>query len=154
MDETPPQPQENTSYTILVWKYGPTIENRHIKRYSNKKFDPFEHCSVRNCKITYEEKNLKNADLVIFHLHRTKGVSDLPAGPRNSKQIWAFLTDESPQHTFYNQKTQLKEFDGVFNWSMTYRYVKKTAKSIRITRPVFFPEWIQTSQCLTDAQLL
>lgn len=115
------QVPSNRNFTIVIWKYGKTIENRHMKHFSNKKFDPFEHCSVKNCEITYKDKDLSSADLVIFHLHRIKGIKDLPSSQRNLKQIWAFLTDESPYHTFLNPKIKLKDFDGVFNWSMTYR---------------------------------
>lgn len=111
----------NSSFTILIWKYGRTIENRHLKHFSNKKLNPFEHCSVKNCKITYADEDLSKADLIIFHLHRMKGVKDLPQGERNSKQIWAFLTDESPYHTFLTPKITLNDFNGVFNWSMSYR---------------------------------
>lgn len=53
-------------------------------------------------------------------MHRMKP-GDLP--PRNStreSQIWAFLTDESPHHTFMS-KNNLTNYNGVFNWSMTYR---------------------------------
>lgn len=65
-------------YKILVWRYGPTIENRHLKHFSGKKIDPFEYCPVKNCDITYSDNELKEADIVIFHLHRIKGLDDLP----------------------------------------------------------------------------
>ncbi|XP_066153424.1 glycoprotein 3-alpha-L-fucosyltransferase A-like isoform X2 [Euwallacea fornicatus] len=107
-------------YQILIWKYGRTIENRHIKNFSGQKLNPFEHCSVNNCEITYEDAALETADLVIFHLHRLKGLQDLPKR-RNYTQIWTFLTDESPHHTFLNSKDKLKLFNNQFNWSMTYR---------------------------------
>lgn len=123
LDEKPAEvfKPENGTYQILVWKYGPTIENRHLKHFSNKIYSPFTYCSVRNCEITYKSKDLQRADLVIFHLHRMQGTRDLPTGERNPKQFWAFLTDESPFHTFLNQKHMLESFNGIFNWSMTYR---------------------------------
>lgn len=114
---------ENTDrkYTILIWKYGSTIYDRHIKHFTSKEFDPFEKCSVQNCEITYKDESIDSADIVIIHMHRTKGPFDLPPQEkRNHKQIWAFLTDESPQHTFMSG-AKLKDFNGVFNWSMTYR---------------------------------
>lgn len=116
------EPSEHlgTTYQILVWKYGPTIENRHLKNFANKKLDPFEHCPVKNCNLTYVDSAIDSADLVLFHLHRIKGVQDLPL-VRKPEQIWAFLTDESPLHTFMESKNQLKDFNGIFNWSMTYR---------------------------------
>ncbi|CAH2002240.1 unnamed protein product [Acanthoscelides obtectus] len=51
-----------------------------------------------------------------------KGTKDLPTMRRNPEQIWTFLTDESPHHTFLaGGKVKLKDFNGVFNWSMSYR---------------------------------
>lgn len=83
--------------------------------------NPFSYCPVKNCDITYKYSAINTADIVIFHLHRTKGPNELPLKERNPKQIWAFLTDESPYHTFLTAKVKLKEFNGLFNWSMTYR---------------------------------
>lgn len=60
------------------------------------------------------------ADAVIFHLHRTRGVKTLPKR-QNLKQRWIFLTDESPINTFLVQPQKLSDYDGIFNWSMTYR---------------------------------
>lgn len=57
---------------------------------------------------------------MVFHLHRTKGLQDLPSRKRND-QIWTFLTDESPHHTFLGSKIKIQLFDGKFNWSMSYR---------------------------------
>lgn len=114
--------KSNNSFKILIWKYGPTMEARHLKRYSDKIYDPFENCSVNNCEITYEDEDLTNADLVIFNLFRMRnGLQELPQGSRNPKQIWAFLTDERPYNTFLQYKGELRDFDGIFNWSMTYR---------------------------------
>ncbi|XP_018565856.1 glycoprotein 3-alpha-L-fucosyltransferase A [Anoplophora glabripennis] len=122
LDEEEPNIQTGDNrYQILVWKYGSKIENRHLKQFSDKKMDPFRHCSVKNCDITYSDSTLKTADLVLFHLHRMTGIQDLPKEKRNPNQIWAFLTDESPHHTFLKRKVKMNEFDGVFNWSMTYR---------------------------------
>ncbi|KAL1497992.1 hypothetical protein ABEB36_008864 [Hypothenemus hampei] len=108
-------------YEILIWKYGYTIENRHLKQYSHKRIDPFEYCPVKNCDLRFSDKSISTADIVIFHLHRIKGVDDLPKR-QDSKQIWAFLTDESPYNTFLQSKNNtLKNYNGLFNWSMTYR---------------------------------
>ena len=60
---------------------------------------------------------------MIFHLHQTKSVSELPA-PNPAKrrdQIWIWLTDESPFNTFWGSNLTLGRFDGVFNWSLSYR---------------------------------
>jgi hypothetical protein len=121
LDEEPPLPRTEKTFQILMWKYGKTIENRHLKHFGPVRIDPFEHCSVKNCEITYDDKALESADIVIFHLHRMKN-GELPETNRSSSQIWAFLTDESPFHTFMG-KNKLINYNGVFNWSMTYRYV-------------------------------
>lgn len=64
------------------------------------------------------------ADAIIIHLHRTRGVDDLPKNVEFKKRMsqrWVFLTDESPLHTFLDSKQQLSNYNGLFNWSMTYR---------------------------------
>ncbi|EFA08198.2 Glycoprotein 3-alpha-L-fucosyltransferase A-like Protein [Tribolium castaneum] len=87
---------------------------------SKKNVDPFSDCSVKNCQLTYDETALKTADIVIFHLHRMKP-GDLPTRKTSPQsQIWAFLTDESPHHTFLS-RNNLTNYNGAFNWSMTYR---------------------------------
>ncbi|XP_050298958.1 glycoprotein 3-alpha-L-fucosyltransferase A-like [Anthonomus grandis grandis] len=118
----PPPNINNRSknYQILIWKHGPSLENRHIKHFSDKSVDPFEYCSVKNCEITYKDSDIVSSDIVIFHMHKTRSKNELPKD-RNPKQIWAFLTDESPYHTFYPPGPKLTDFNGIFNWSMTYR---------------------------------
>ncbi|RZC40759.1 glycoprotein 3-alpha-L-fucosyltransferase A-like, partial [Asbolus verrucosus] len=120
LDEDPPPVQNpNKKYRILMWKYGKTIENRHLKNFGAERINPWEDCSVSNCEITYADEDIKTADIVIFHMHRMKS-GDLPKKRGSSDQIWAFLTDESPNHTFL-AKNNLTNYNGVFNWSMTYR---------------------------------
>ncbi|KAF2900599.1 hypothetical protein ILUMI_05584 [Ignelater luminosus] len=122
LDHSLPKVDASRNYTFLIWKHGPSQEFRHIRHYTKQRFDPFEKCSVKNCYITYKDEDLEIADLVVFHLHRTRGVDELPTGPRNPQQIWTFLTDESPFHTFtYSRNNVLKNYDGLFNWSMSYR---------------------------------
>ncbi|EZA62444.1 hypothetical protein DMN91_004015 [Ooceraea biroi] len=110
----------NRNYLILIWKYGPFLERRHIRRFTSNKFSPWDQCSVRNCTLSYDEKDLHRADAVLFHLHFTKAPSELPARSRRD-QRWIFLTDESPFNTFVNSKQELSNYDGLFNWSMSYR---------------------------------
>lgn len=75
---------------------------------------------MRNCVLSYDEKDLHVADAVVFHLHMTKRASELPARNRTD-QRWIFMTDESPFHTFMQGKQKLSDYDGLFNWSMSYR---------------------------------
>ncbi|XP_074034925.1 glycoprotein 3-alpha-L-fucosyltransferase A [Leptinotarsa decemlineata] len=121
LGEEEPAISSDKTFQILVWKYGPTIESRHLKRFSNERIDPFSYCPVNNCDITYEDSAISTADIVIFPMHRMKSTKELPKGKRNPSQIWAFLTDESPHHTIMTPRLKLTDFDGVFNWSMTYR---------------------------------
>ncbi|KAK9883179.1 hypothetical protein WA026_001375 [Henosepilachna vigintioctopunctata] len=114
-------PQQNRTFLILFWKYGKYIKNRHLNFYSGKNHDPLESCSVKNCAFSFNDKDLKKADMVVSHLHRMKGVQDLPSTRGNLGQIWAFLTDESPFNTFLASKVKLSDFNGKFNWSMSYR---------------------------------
>ncbi|KAJ4443202.1 hypothetical protein ANN_04869 [Periplaneta americana] len=118
--------QTGKTFTILVWKHGPLMEKRHIMRFgSERRHDPFEDCSVSNCRLTYDASKLDQADAVLFHLHRTKGKASLPnvTSPRPAKQRWVFLTDENPFHTFTLglHSSRMRDFNGLFNWSMTYR---------------------------------
>ncbi|CAG9827704.1 unnamed protein product [Diabrotica balteata] len=119
------EPVVNTtkSYQILVWKYGPTIERRLIKNFSKNWSDPFSNCPVKNCDITYKDEALSTADLVLFHLHRMKSSKELPSKRGKPGQIWAFITEESAHNTFLspNKGVTIKDYNGVFNWSMSYR---------------------------------
>ncbi|XP_053974792.1 alpha-(1,3)-fucosyltransferase fut-5-like [Hylaeus volcanicus] len=118
-----PPPKINTKkgpYLILIWKHGKFLERRHIKRFTNNEFSPWENCSVQDCVLTYQSTDLDTADAVVFHLHLTKDVSELPAR-RRLDQRWIFLTDESPMHTFLYGRQKLSNYNGFFNWSMTYR---------------------------------
>ncbi|XP_031355240.1 alpha-(1,3)-fucosyltransferase 6-like [Photinus pyralis] len=119
-EPSPETPNRSTPYTILLWKHGKSLERRHINQYTNQRLNPFQSCSV-SCRITYEDGDLSLADLVLFHMQRIKNVQDLPHTNRVQKQIWAFLTDESPFHTFlYSKDNRITDYNGVFNWSMTY----------------------------------
>ncbi|XP_046990348.1 alpha-(1,3)-fucosyltransferase 7-like isoform X1 [Schistocerca americana] len=117
----PPRPR---NFTILVWRHGKLLERRHLRRFGDRKLSPWEGCAVSNCRLTYADVDLVAADAVVFHLHRTESPAALPArGPQHAHQRWVFLTDESPLHTFLKARkgTKLADFDGLFNWSMTYR---------------------------------
>ncbi|XP_076763977.1 alpha-(1,3)-fucosyltransferase 7 [Xylocopa sonorina] len=107
-------------FLILIWKYGKFLERRHIKRFTNKKFSPWENCTVQKCVLSYRSKDLDVADAVVFHLHLTRSVLELPIRTQWN-QKWIFLTDESPMHTFLFGNQELFKYNGLFNWSMTYR---------------------------------
>jgi hypothetical protein len=154
LGEEPPLPRTEKTFQILMWKYGKTIENRHLKHFGSDRIDPFEHCSVKNCEITYDDKALESADIVIFHLHRMVN-GELPKTNRSSSQIWAFLTDESPFQTFLG-KNSLINYNGVFNWSMTYRYATASTSNytnvIEYTTLCTVAGWTPTFLSLTAAR--
>ncbi|XP_063612749.1 glycoprotein 3-alpha-L-fucosyltransferase A-like [Penaeus indicus] len=109
------------NFTILMWKTGRSVERRFLKQYGKEKKDPFAHCSVRNCEITYEDAAASTADAILIHLHRTKGPQEFPARAKAS-QRWIWLSDESPYHTFMVAKDKdLSHYNGYFNWSMSFR---------------------------------
>lgn len=161
-EEYPENKNIEKKYKILIWKYGSSIHSRHIKHFTNKDYDPFEKCTVRNCEITYKDEDVDSADIVIIHMHRTKGRFDLPQPEkRRSDQLWAFLTDESPQHTFMTG-AQLKDFNGVFNWSMSYRmdsdipvpYGRTIIKDKRTKDALDFYQWLLTKRSDTLVAML
>ncbi|XP_017887895.1 alpha-(1,3)-fucosyltransferase 5-like [Ceratina calcarata] len=107
-------------FLILIWKHGKFLERRHIKRFTDKKFSPWENCTVKKCVLSYRSEDIDTADAVVFHLHLTRNAMELPARTRWD-QRWIFLTDESPIHTFLYGNQELSTYNGLFNWSMSYR---------------------------------
>ncbi|XP_057666478.1 glycoprotein 3-alpha-L-fucosyltransferase A-like [Diorhabda carinulata] len=123
LEEQEPVIKSTKKHQILIWKYGHIIEKRLMMNFSNKWVDPFKKCPVKNCDITYKDTNIKTADIVLVHLHRTKNPKELPPMRGKPDQIWAFLTEESPHHTFLrpDKNISIASFNGIFNWSMSYR---------------------------------
>lgn len=78
---------------------------------------------MQHCRLSYLDEDLNRADAVVFHLHMTKGVHELPSKRGKPGQIWIFMTDESPLHTFLYEaeNRDISDYDGIFDWSMTYR---------------------------------
>lgn len=106
--------------SVHAWALSVDIANLYDTN-SSVRFSPWENCPTNSCELTYSEKDSSKADAVLFHLHRmTKSdaaeISRWSHGNRDPKQIWIFLTDESPMHTIVRP-----EYDNLFNWSMTYR---------------------------------
>ncbi|KAG0710173.1 Glycoprotein 3-alpha-L-fucosyltransferase A [Chionoecetes opilio] len=113
--------RQDKNFTILIWKYGPSIERRLLREYGKVNQDPFRHCSVQNCRLTYEDAAAEDADAILFHLHRVKGPREFPNRTRQ-EQRWVWLTDESAYHTFMMaREKRLEAYNGFFNWSMSYR---------------------------------
>ncbi|XP_043274636.1 alpha-(1,3)-fucosyltransferase 7-like [Venturia canescens] len=113
-------------FLILVWKYGLYLDRRHVRHFSTENSEstsPWEECSVQNCHLSYRDEDLARADAVVFHLHMIQGVEELPAARGKPGQIWIFLTDESPLHTFLyaDENWNVSQYNGIFDWSMSYR---------------------------------
>ncbi|XP_073944750.1 alpha-(1,3)-fucosyltransferase 7-like [Choristoneura fumiferana] len=98
-------------YNVMIWKHWDWLKHRHS--------NPLNECSVQNCRFS-GDPDFEAADAVVVHLQ--KGL--IPhVVTRDPNQIWIFLTDESPKHTFTLAKKRVKltQVADVFNWSMTYR---------------------------------
>ena len=123
-------------YTLLFGRTPwPTIENDH--QFNNWNNIP---CTVRNCRISYDKKDLNISDAVIFHGQDIDylDLSKLSKTVKHrAKQRWIFFIHENPMY-FTKDFNTLK---GVFNWTMTYKldsdifvpyayYFPKTSKNL------------------------
>ena len=68
--EAAPAVPPNTNYTILMWRYGQLTGRRYLTAYTGKRRNPWQDCSVTNCRIVYDDESLLGADAVVFHLHK------------------------------------------------------------------------------------
>lgn len=84
------------------------------------RYSPWENCSVQNCVLSYKDEDLHGANAVVFHIQFIlQSASKIPLR-RRVDQRWIMLMDESPMyHLSSSQKTSV--YDGLFNWTMTYR---------------------------------
>ncbi|KAF5283470.1 hypothetical protein FQR65_LT13858 [Abscondita terminalis] len=137
LEETPPPVKYlSKPYQILIWKFGERLSSHFIRNKSN----PFQDCSVQNCILTYDDKDIETADLVVIHLQRTQNVDELPVRTKKS-QIWAFLADESPMHTFIDPpRMRHAKFDHIFNWSINYKMVSDVP--VPYGRAIYFEQKI------------
>ena len=89
-------------------------------------------CSVSNCFIQTNSSDfwsratannsgiLKNFDAVLVNIHEL-WLSFLPDYERPAGQRLVWLTQESPQTTNGFVNLSSSKFDGIFNWTMTYK---------------------------------
>ena len=77
-----------------------------------------------SCRITYDKKEYEHSDLVAFHGRGADfGPDNLPnPSKRPPQQRWVYYNRESPvnQGILANPSVG-KKFNGLFNWTMTYR---------------------------------
>ncbi|GFS96292.1 alpha-(1,3)-fucosyltransferase C [Nephila pilipes] len=95
--------------TILLWTKFFGITN-FVPSYSNLG------CPLPKCFVTSDRSYLNRSDALIFHL-RDINLKDMPTY-RIPRQVWILLHHESPHHT---PPDLLKQLDGMFNWTATYR---------------------------------
>lgn len=134
-------------FLIYIYQFGKRLEKRLVQHYGTENVDPFEHCSVHNCKLTYNHSHFNDADAVFFHLHLLK---EPPTNliRKNFLQRWVWLSDESPFNTFMVSKDKnIENYNNLFNWSMTYR--AESDVPVPYGRTVPFPE----TQFLTPSNL-
>ena len=131
----PENPKLVLFYTTLWGRTPwPTVENDYqFNSWNNVA------CKVRNCKISYDKRDLNASDAVLFHVRDInidliKLSSSLVE--HRFKQRWIFFNHESPENSF----TDLSNLKNVFNWTMTYKsdsdifvpyayYFQKTGKN-------------------------
>ncbi|XP_064599190.1 3-galactosyl-N-acetylglucosaminide 4-alpha-L-fucosyltransferase FUT3-like [Liolophura sinensis] len=71
----------------------------------------------RYCIGTHNRTQLLSSDLVIMHARDMKqGAKSLPP-ERRPFQRWAYFVLESP----FNRGLDVRQFNGIFNWTLTYR---------------------------------
>ena len=106
------------NFTILFYNDGKHLENRFLRSYGTVNKDPYEHCSVRNCKITNEVNDFNKSDIVVYWLKG--GTNPLFRIKRAfPEQIWAWFLDEPP--VFIPVNPIDPTYQNVFNWSINYR---------------------------------
>ncbi|XP_053624568.1 3-galactosyl-N-acetylglucosaminide 4-alpha-L-fucosyltransferase FUT3-like [Plodia interpunctella] len=116
--------KKHRTFVILFWKYWYWLKNRHVYSFKGKigKRRILDKCSVSNCIFTGNDSKINTVDVVLVHIQK----GEIPiVENRNQRQIWVFLEDESPRNAFSLSKKRpdLKEWENVFNWSMTYRTI-------------------------------
>ncbi|XP_022708217.1 alpha-(1,3)-fucosyltransferase C-like isoform X5 [Varroa jacobsoni] len=110
------------NYTISIWKVGARMQRRFLRSFGSIERDPFAQCSVRNCRLEVNDSLVRFSDAVMFHLHLLRNIKTALPKTRPINQQWIFFTDESPYHTFMaDPKLTMKDLNGLFNLSMTYR---------------------------------
>ncbi|CAK8682982.1 unnamed protein product [Clavelina lepadiformis] len=105
---TPPLPSK---CLILLWA--------HIAIYVHR--IPEHPSCGGGCNITTDRSRYEEADAVVFQM-KTTTAGDLPdPRKRKSNQVFVWFTRETPWTSRYFYYKKLTEFDGYFNWTMTYR---------------------------------
>ena len=111
----PENPKLVLFYTTLFGRIPwPSIENDYqFNNWNNAA------CKVRNCKISYDKKDLNASDAVLFHGQDIDNLDliKLSKTVKRFKQRWIFFIHENP--IFFTK--ELSTLKNVFNWTMTYK---------------------------------
>lgn len=102
--------------TILIWNSAHRIETSAFGE-GHEAFLKAE-CPVDNC-IVYTNRStlpLEEYDAIIIHV-KELWMTEMPKLQRRQDQRFIFLSQESPSYL----SSKPSNFDGVFNWTMTYK---------------------------------
>ena len=75
-------------------------------------------CRFDHCKLTYNKQQVKSSDAVLCHANDLPKKEVLKAARASSKQIWVWMTSQSPA-SFRNHS--LEPYKDLFNWTGSYR---------------------------------
>ena len=92
-------------------------------------------CRYNHCKVVYDYAYLRFADAVLFHAHDVAPVKELKSLQIPLKQIWIWMTSESPYH-YQKSKISFKDYHHVFNWTGTYRTDSKIWTPFYVIKPL------------------
>ncbi|XP_043227188.1 alpha-(1,3)-fucosyltransferase C-like, partial [Amphibalanus amphitrite] len=89
-------------------------------------------CPVSGCTLTHDREQLDSADAVLFHLLDVQ-LEDLPRR-RPAGQLWVLFCLESPGYPLVRRR-RLARLNGLFNWTMTYRWDSDVAVPYGLVLP-------------------
>lgn len=108
--------------TILMWNRGYNGNELGLGFGGPELFKDTLQCPEYNCLTTSNRSLLKSVDqfdAIVFHMLDFKRDKTLPKS-RNRRQRYVFWVLESPAKNYVCRN--FESFNGVFNWTMTYRY--------------------------------
>ncbi|XP_032223447.1 alpha-(1,3)-fucosyltransferase C-like [Nematostella vectensis] len=106
----------------LILAYTPFFGSSPWPMFDNTTFNSFlweKGCPMYNCDFTCDKKYLNVSDAVLFHGRDMTPLAELRSlmNRKSPHQRWVFYLRENPINTFLN----LPQYNGIFNWTMTYR---------------------------------
>lgn len=114
--------KEKNQHIILIYTYLHKMrEWYNLPMNSTSDYLKRTKCKHWNCVVTYDKNYLRIADVVVFHA-RNMPSSDV-LNQINSKffrpkyQRWVYFTSETPKNSEFGSVP----FNGLFNWTMTYK---------------------------------